>query len=349
MKIKVPVKNSPNILRMAIIKLVDNKNLTLQEASDIIDFIGSGEALPNQIAVFLTALKIKGETCEEITGFALRMREKAFKIDLDEIDNLVDSCGTGGDFSNTFNISTASAILASSSGLNVAKHSNFGFTSKCGSSNVIEALGISLSKTPHEVKNNLKKHNIAFIHAPYFHKCTSFVNTVRKEIGIRTVFNFLGPLTNPAYPTGQVLGVANPELCPKIAETLNNLGCKRALVVNGQNPDMDEISVCGKTLVYKLENNKIESFEMHPADFGIKLSKLEDIQGSAPEINAKIIKDIFSGKLDNAKLDATLLNSAALLWVGNKVNSIEKGIESAKELISNKIALKKLQELNNAE
>lgn len=333
------------MLKAALKKITDGKNLTLQEASDLIDYMGEGIAAPTQIAAFLTALKMKGETPEEITGFAMRMRERAPRINLDGIDTVVDSCGTGGDQANTFNISTASAIVAAASGLNVAKHSNFGFTSVCGSSNVLECLGIPFVNTPEQVTDNLKKHNIAFIHAPYFHKCTAHVNVVRKDLGIRTVFNFLGPLTNPAKPTGQVLGVACPKLCPKIAETLKNLGCKRAMVVNAQNPVMDEISTCGKTLIYKLENGQIESLEIYPEDFGIKLANLEDISGGTPEINAKIIEDIFSGKTNDAKLDILLINSAALLWAGNKADSLEQGINLARELIYSGKVLKKLEQL----
>ena len=333
------------MLKEALIKVVDGKNLTSQETSNLIDYLSEGHAAPTLIAAFLTALKMKGETPDEITGFARKMRDKAPKINLDGFDTVVDSCGTGGDHSNTFNISTASAILASSSGLNVAKHSNFGFTSKCGSSNVLESLGIKLVTTPEEVENSLRKTNITFIHAPYFHKCTFYVNTVRKELGIRTVFNFLGPLTNPTKPTGQVLGVACPKLCPKIAETLNNLGCKKAFVVNGQNPTIDEISICGKTLIYKLENGKIEFIEVHPEDFGIKQAKLEELAGGTPEENAKVIEDIFAGKISGARLDAVMLNSAALLWVGNKADSIENGLKLAYELVSSGKALNKLNEL----
>jgi anthranilate phosphoribosyltransferase len=323
------------MIKTLIQKLADKKNLSFEESRGVIDFFAEEKATDGQIGAFLTALKLKGETPEEITGFASRMRELAAKVDVSEFENIVDSCGTGGDCSNTFNISTASALLACSSGLAVAKHSNFGFTSKCGSSNVVEALGLNLSKTPEEALKALKENNIAFLHAPYFHKCTASVNPVRKELGIRTVFNFLGPLTNPACPTGQVLGVAVPELCSKMAETLKNLGCKKALVVNGQNPVIDEISLCGKTLVYRLENGVIDNFYLHPSDFGIKEAKLEELAGDAPEVNARIIKDIFSGKITDSRLNAVIINTAGLLWTGNKANSIEEGIKLAFELIEN--------------
>jgi len=333
------------MIKAIIKKLIDYKDLTLDEASDLIDFIGDGYATPAQISAFLTALKLKGETINEITGFAFKMRERALKIDTGSINNIVDSCGTGGDNTNTFNISTASAIVAASAGLHVAKHSNFGLTSKCGSSSVLEALNIPLVDTPAKVEENLKKHNICFIHAPYFHKCTAYVNIVRKDIGIRTVFNFLGPLTNPAKPTGQVLGVAVPELCKKMAETLKNLDCKRALVVNGIDPVIDEINICGKTLVYRLENGKIEKFIIHPEDFGFKVAKLSDIAGNTPAVNAEIIKNIFAGKIEGPKKDVLLLNAAALLWTGYKAESIEDGIKTVSELIESGQAYKKLQEI----
>lgn len=324
------------MIKTLIQKLSDKKNLSVDETAQVMDIFAEGKATNEEIAAFLILLKEKGETAEEITGFACRMRELALKTDTSDFENIVDSCGTGGDCSNTFNISTASAILASLSGLTVAKHSNFGFTSKCGSSNVIEALGLNFAKTPEEALKSLKENNIAFLHAPYFHKCTSFVNPVRKTLKIRTVFNILGPLTNPTSPTGQILGVAVPELCPKMAETLKNLGCKKALVVNGQNPTIDEISICGKTLVYRLENGIIDSFYIHPSDFDIKEAKMEDIAGDTPETNAKIIRNIFNGKITGSKLDAVIINTAGLLWAGNKVNSIENGIKTAEELIKNK-------------
>jgi len=333
------------MLKQYISKLVNKENLSVNEVKQIVNIMEEGIISPAQIAAFLTALKMKGETPEEITGFALSLRKKAISINTQGITDIVDSCGTGGDCSNTFNISTTCAIIAAASGLNVAKHSNFGFTSQCGSSNVIEALGIKLVKTAEEAEKSLRNHNITFIHAPYFHKCTSHVNPVRKEIGIRTIFNFLGPLSNPTNPTGQVLGVPCSKIAPKIAETLNNLGCKKAMIVHGQNPILDEISICGKTLVYKLEKGAIEQIELHPQDFGFKISSLNEILGGSPQENAQIIENVLSGKCFDARFDTVLLNTGALLWVGNKVDSIEKGIDLAKELILSGKAAKKLQEL----
>ncbi|HBG49475.1 MAG TPA: anthranilate phosphoribosyltransferase [Cyanobacteria bacterium UBA9971] len=333
------------MIKKYLIKIKKGQNLTAEEAGELIDLMSTGEVFPSQIADLLVSLNTKEITSEELYGFARRMREKALTINTQGLENIVDSCGTGGDKTNTFNISTASAILVSAAGLNVAKHSNFGFTSKCGSSNVLQSLGIELLTNPQEVEKNLKDKNIAFIHAPYFHKCTSHVNAVRKELGIRTVFNLLGPLTNLAFPTGQVIGVPRKELCPKIAEALKNLGCKKAMVVNGLNPVMDEISICGKTFISRLDDGKIDNFEIHPEDFGIKQANLADIQGDTPDVNAKIIEDIFNGKISGAKLDIILLNSAALLWVGNAVNSIEEAIIIATDIIQSGRAKNKLNSL----
>ncbi|OGI00544.1 MAG: anthranilate phosphoribosyltransferase [Candidatus Melainabacteria bacterium GWF2_37_15] len=331
------------MLTSALNKIIRNQDLTRKEASNLIDYMSTGQADPAQIAAFLTAIKAKGETVEEITGFAMRMRELAVKINTSGIKTIADSCGTGGDGANTFNISTAAAIVAAACGVTVAKHSNASITSKCGSSNVIEALGIPLLRDPKQVENSLKQHSIAFIHAPYFHKSTFYVNEVRKKLGIRTIFNFLGPLTNPAKPTGQVIGVSDPTMLPKIAQVLHNLGCRRAMVVCGVEPILDEISICGPTRIYRLENEEIDDFEIKPADFGLKTVALEDIAGSTPDINAGIIKDIFSGKIKGPKLDILALNSAAVLWAGEKAANIEEGLHLATQAIENGKALDKLK------
>jgi len=330
-----------------LLKLSKKQDLTIKEAGDVIEIISAKEISHEQITDLLISLNNKPVCVEELTGFAQKMREKAVKINTEGLANITDSCGTGGDKTNTFNISTACAILSSTAGVNIAKHSNYGFTSKSGSSNVLQALGIKLSASAKEVETSLKENNIAFIHAPYFHECTAQVNNVRKELGIRTVFNLLGPLTNPTFPSGQVIGVSDKSLCPKIAEVLKNLGCKRGLVVSGIEPVMDEISICGKTFVSQLNNGKIENFEIHPENFGINQAKLEDIQGGTPEINAEIINNIFKNNIAGAKLDIVLLNSAAVLWAGNAVESFEEGIKTARNLIYSQKADKKLKSLTS--
>jgi anthranilate phosphoribosyltransferase len=334
------------MLKKLIEKIKQGKHLSEDEAAEFIDLAESNEVSTDQIADFLLSLKEKGETLEEITGFARRMREKALKINTSNYNNIVDSCGTGGDKTNTFNISTACAVVAAAAGVNVAKHSNYGFTSKSGSSNVLEALGIKLLQSPDAAEQSLKNHNIAFIHAPYFHKCTANVNSVRKKLGIRTVFNIVGPLTNPAFPYGQVMGVANITLCSKIAEVLKNLDTKKALVVSGINPSIDEVSICGKTFVSELNNGIITNYEITPEDFGLRTAKLEDIQGDTPEVNAKIITDIFAGKITDAKLDVVLLNTAALLWTANAANSLQDGVNLARSIIKEGKAFDKLKSLS---
>ncbi len=333
------------MLLNALDKTTQKQDLTEREAVELINYISTGKANPFQIGALLTSLKTKGESVEEITGFARCMREKAVKINTYGIENLVDSCGTGGDGIDSFNISTASAIVAAASGLSVAKHTNFSFTSRCGGSNVLESLNIPLLKTPEEVEDSLKSKSIAFIHAPYFHKSTFHVNRVRKEVGIRTIFNFLGPLTNPASPTGQVIGVSSRDMLPKIAAALQNLGCKRAMVVSGIDPVMDEISICGKTLVYELDNKKITSYEITPENLGFNTASIQDIAGESPQVNAKIIEDLFSGNLKGAKLDILLLNSAAVLWSGNRASSLQEGVKLAAEIIKSGRASEKLAEL----
>ncbi len=334
------------MLKKALNKITENQDLSEKEAIELIYCISSGEANPFQISALLSALKAKGESVEEITGFARGMRELAVRVNSEAEEPIVDSCGTGGDGINSFNISTASAIVASAAGLRVAKHTNFSFTSKCGGSNVLQTLNIPLLEDPEAVERALKSNSIAFIHAPFFHKSTFHVNRVRKELGIRTIFNFLGPLTNPVFPTGQVVGVSNPQMLHKIAATLQNLGCKKAMVVSGVNPIMDEISICGRTRIYRLDNNKITSFEITPEDFGYKTSSVQEIAGDSPLVNAKIIKDIFSGNTKGAKLEVLLLNSAAVLWAGGKVSSLQEGAGLAEEIIESGKALKKLSELS---
>ena len=329
------------MIKEVIKKLSENKNLTFDESRNLIDYISDGNATPGQIGAFLTAITMKKPTVDEMAGFSSRMREKA-NIIKHGYDNVVDSCGTGGDCANTFNISTAASILTSSAGLKVAKHSNFGITSICGSSNVLQSLGVKLVETPEAAKNQLNYKGITFIHSPFFHKSTASVNPIRKEIGLRTVFNFIGPLVNPAFPTGQVLGVSSHEMCPIIIEVLRTLGVKKALVVHGLDPVIDEISICSESLVFKLENEKIEKLILKPEDLGIKTADIKLLKGSTPDENALKIKDILSGNIKGPARDAVLANTAGLLWTGNKVSSLQEGVEYAANLVNSGQAREKL-------
>lgn len=334
------------MLTAALDKITENQDLTEQEAIDVIHRLDTGKVNTAQIAAFLAAIRTKGETIPEITGLAKGMLEKALKINTNGMGTVVDSCGTGGDRSNSFNISTASAIVASAAGLAVAKHLNYSITSKCGSSNVLEALGIPLLTTAGDVENNLKEHSIAFIHAPYFHKSTFHVNQVRKELKARTIFNYLGPLTNPARPVGQVVGVSRIDMLPKIISVLRNIGCKRALAVSGMEPVIDEISICGKTMVYALDETGISNYQIKPEDFGMNAASMSDIVGGDPDFNARIIRDIFTGTVKGAKLDVLLLNAAAVLWVGGKVTSLTEGVEAARHIVDSGKALEKLKQIS---
>lgn len=337
------------MIKFFIKKVTEGENLSQNEASNLIKLFVEDETTQAQAGSILTALKMKGETIDELTGFASKLIELAPEIKFENKKNIVDSCGTGGDGTNTFNISTTAAILASACGITVAKHSNFGYTSICGSSNVIEALGLSLLRTPEDVEKSINKNNIAFLHAPYFHTSTKFVVPIRKELGIRTFFNYIGPLTNPVRPTGQVLGVANIEYAKKLSQVLLNLGCKKAMVVCGENPTIDEISLCGKTRIYKLENGKIEYFELFPEDIGLKTVSLECLKGGNPEENAKITEKVLSGTASEAQINAVLINTAAMLWAGNCTNSLESGFKTAKENIENGKAMEKIIRLRKYE
>ncbi len=330
------------MLKAVINKLNKKQDLTTVEAAEVIDIISSKDVPDSQIAELLISLSSKGATVEEMTGFALEMRKKAVKINTDGPGVITDSCGTGGDGTNTFNISTAAAIVAASCGVNIAKHSNYKITGNCGSSNVLEALGIPLLKGPYEIEQSLKKHSIGFIHAPYFHQSTAKLHKVRRELKVRTIFNFLGPLTNPALPTGQVIGVSAPDMLPKITHVLRNLGCNRAMVVCGIDPLIDEISICGPTKIYRLEKGEIDNFEIKPADFGMETAPLDEISGGDPDFNAGIIRDIFSGKRKGPDLDILLLNTAAVLWAGNMAKTLQEGVELALKSIESGKAAEKL-------
>jgi anthranilate phosphoribosyltransferase len=318
--------------------------------------IMTGEATQAQIGSFITALRFKGETVEEITGAAIVMREKATMIDIssplvdidrDDInidrETIIDTCGTGGSRTNTFNISTTVAFVVSGAGLKVAKHGNRGVSSVCGSADVVKALGVNIDISPEKVKECIEKIGIGFLYAPLFHNAMKFAIGPRKEIGIRTIFNILGPLTNPANATCQVLGVYKEELTDKLANVLNNLGVKRALVVYGLDT-LDEITITGKTKVSELKNKKIKGYYIRPQDFGIKEAGLLDIKGGTIEENAAIVKKVLEGE-KGPKQDVVLLNASAALIAGNMAKDFKDGIEIAMQSIESKKAKEKLERL----
>mgnify|MGYP005837484379 CR=1 FL=1 len=324
-----------------LVKIVQQENLTEIEAMLAMEEIMEGQATPAQIASFLTGLRMKGETVEEITGCAKGMKKKAQTIN-PGIDNLVDTCGTGGDGLGTFNISTAVAIVAAGAGLAVAKHGNRAVSSKSGSADVLEALGIKVDLCSEEVVTCIEKVGIGFLFAPNFHQAMKYAAGPRRELGLRTIFNILGPLTNPASPTGQVLGVYNPDLTELMAQVLSNLGVARAYVVHGY-PGLDEISLVGETKVSELRDGVVKTYYLNPEDLGFARVSLEELKGGSCQENAQKIIGILEGQKGPSR-DIVILNAAAALVVGDKVRDLREGIELAAQSIDEGKAFGKLQE-----
>lgn len=329
------------MIQEAIAKLVEKNNLSQQEAEQVMSEIMEGKATDAQIAAFLISLRMKGETIEEITACAKIMREKANRIN-PKANYLVDTCGTGGDKSGTFNISTASAFVAAGAGVAVAKHGNKSVSSKCGSADVLAALGVNVQLEPKMVEKCIEKTGIGFMFAPLFHPAMKYVMNARKETGIRTVFNILGPMTNPAGAKSQVIGVFNPALMKDIANVMKNLGSRHVMVVNGDG--LDEITINGKTKVVELKESKINVYDINPEDYGFDISPLNEILGGDAHENAKTIISILKGT-EGPKRDVVLLNAGAATYVSGKVSSLEEGIGAAKRSIDSGAALKKLEEL----
>ena len=322
--------------------LVKVKNLKEEEARQVMEEIMEGKATPAQIASFLTALRMKGETVAEITGFARAMLEKvdAFSI---KIDTLVDTCGTGGDSLNTFNISTVVALVAAGAGLTVAKHGNRALSSKCGSADVLEALGVKLTIPKEKVKECLEKIGIGFLFAPCCHPAMKYALAPRQEMGMRTVFNILGPLINPLRANVRLMGVHSSSLTEPLARVLKNLGVESAFVVWGED-GLDEISINARTRITELKEGKIETYYIRPEDFAMARASLQEIRGGDREENARIIKDILGGE-KGAKRDIVLINAATCLVAAEQAKSFKEGIEIAKDSIDSGKAKEKLQSL----
>jgi len=333
------------MLKTFILKIVEGNALTREEASMAMDMIMQGNATPSQIAAFITALRMKGETVEEITGLAEKMREHAIRI-YPHGQHLVDTCGTGGDLSGTFNISTISALVAAGAGVQIAKHGNRSVSSRCGSADLLEALGVKIDIDPKKVEECIDKVGIGFIFAPNFHKAMRFAAPTRKEIGIRTVFNILGPLTNPAHAKAQVLGVFNPDLTETMAAVLKNLGVEHALIVHGMD-GLDEISISDKTKVTQLIDKKIETYYIEPEDFGLHRAKKEEILGGSVAENTEIAIEILENEEKGPKRKVVLMNAAAAIYVGGKAKDLKGGLNLAEKSIDSGAAYKKLQELVN--
>ena len=329
-------------IKEAISKVVKGTDLTEEEMVSAMNAIMGGVASAAQIASFITALRLKGETVAEITGAARVMREKATHVEA-PAGNVVDTCGTGGDETGTFNISTAAAFVAAGAGVTVAKHGNRSVSSKSGSADVLRALGVNIEAEVSRVEECLAEAGIGFLFAPKLHGAMKYAGPVRREIGIRTIFNILGPLTNPAGARRQLLGVYDPALTDILAMVLNNLGTTHAFVVRGLD-GLDEITLTDETRVTELKDGAIKTYHIKPEDFGFKRCALDDLKGAGPDENAGIILDIFKGSKGPCR-DIVLLNSAAAIAAGGAAGSIEEGIAIAHGVIDSGEALKKLEKL----
>jgi anthranilate phosphoribosyltransferase len=326
------------MIKEAIDTLVERKNLTYEEAYFVMGEIMGGEATPVQIATFLTALRLKGETVDEIAGMASAMRAKSVPVKI--AGAAIDIVGTGGDGSNSFNVSTAAAFVAAGAGLKVAKHGNRGATSQCGSADVLEALGVKIDLGPAEVAACIEKLGIGFMFAQIYHPAMKYAAPVRREMGIRTVFNILGPLTNPAAVEHIVLGVPSEELGNKIAAVLQRLGIKHALVVHGKD-GLDELSISGKSIIREVTGDKIKSYEVEPKSFGLEKAEAGEIKGGTPKENAEKLLNILDKKR-GALRDITVMNAAAALIAGNVTSDLKEAARRAGEAIDSGKAKEKL-------
>jgi anthranilate phosphoribosyltransferase len=342
------------MIEQCLSNLVSNKDLSEFEAYECMLEIMSGELNEIQTTALLTALSIKGESVGEITGFVKAMRSLCIEISPELELPLVDTCGTGGDRFKTFNVSTISAIIAASSGVAIAKHGNRSITSKCGGADILEALGVNINCDAAGVERCLESTGIGFMFAPNFHPAMKKMMPVRKKLGIRTVFNILGPLTSPANAEIQLLGVFDPEYVDIIAQVLKNLGVKRAMVVHGYDennePAMDEISTIGKTRMALLENGQITVEEIYPEDFGVKRCDPKHIKSPETiEGNLEVVKAVLTGKNGSSEMDARLklclVNTAAILFIAGKARNLEDGVKIARNSIESGRAMEKLLKL----
>jgi anthranilate phosphoribosyltransferase len=330
------------MIKEAIDKAVNKIDLREAEMMAAMEEIMEGTATPAQIAALITALRMKGETVEEVTGAARVMRQKATHVNACAT-TIVDTCGTGGDSRNTFNISTTTAIVVAAAGIIVAKHGNRAVSSGCGSADVLEALGVNVSAGQEIVEECIQQIGIGFLFAPKLHGAMKYAIGPRREIGIRTIFNMLGPLTNPAGATAQLLGVYDPKLTEMFAGVLKNMGIKKAFVVHGSD-GLDEVTISGETRVAELKDGIITTYNINPVDYFGRTYPLEAIRGGDPAVNAQITKDVVVGK-SGACRDVVLLNAALAIVAGEKAKDIKEGIKLAAESIDSGAAIKKLQKL----
>ncbi len=334
-----------NVMKEALSRVVAKGDLSEAEIRDVMKVIMEGKATDAQIGALLTALRMKGETVEEITGAARVMREKALSIPVNIAGNeyLVDTCGTGGDGTGTFNISTTVAFVVAGAGIKVAKHGNRSISSKSGSADVLEALGIKIDLTPEQCGKAVETIGIGFLFAPCLHPAMKYAIGPRRELGFRTIFNVLGPLTNPAGANVQLMGVYDRSLTGPLAKVLGNLGSKMAWVVHGAN-GMDELSLTGATTVAQWDGECVTNFEIHPEEAGLAACPPDDLKGGDAEENGKILESILKGE-KGPKRDVVLLNAGAVLYLAQKADTLEEGVRKAAETIDSGKALEKLNAL----
>lgn len=329
------------MIKEAIIKLSKKEDLTYKEAETVMNEIMSGETTPVQMSAYLTALSLKGETIDEITASAAGMRAHCVKL-LHDMD-VLEIVGTGGDGANSFNISTTSALVIAAGGVPVAKHGNRAASSKSGAADVLEALGVKITVSPEESARILKKINICFLFAQNYHFAMKYVAPIRKELGIRTVFNILGPLSNPAGANMELMGVYDETLVEPLAQVMAKLGVVKGMVVYGQDK-LDEISMSAPTTVCEIRDGWFQSYQIRPEQFGYNSCAKEELAGGTPEENAQITRDILEGREKGPKRQAVCLNAGASLYITGKAKTIEEGVRMAESLIDSGAAVKKLEE-----
>jgi anthranilate phosphoribosyltransferase len=330
------------MIQEALAKVVQNTDLRESEMAQAMEEIMEGKATPAQLGALLTALRMKGETVEEVTGAARIMRQKATRIDA-RSPVIVDTCGTGGDGQKTFNISTTTAFVVAAAGLTVAKHGNRAVSSSCGSADVLEALGVRIDVSPDVVEECLQQIGIGFLFAPKLHGAMKYTVGPRRELGLRTIFNMLGPLTNPAGATAQLIGVYDPKLTEMFSGVLRNLGIRRAFVVHGSD-GLDEATVTGETRVSELKEGRIATYNINPMDFFGEAYAAEELTGGDAPTNAAITRAILEGK-DGACRKIVILNAALAIVAGERAETIREGIRVAEECLDSGAARKKLEAL----
>lgn len=334
------------MFKQLLAKCIEGYTLTEEEAYEAMMMIMSGEASASQIASFLSILRLRGETVDELTGLVKAMRSRMMTLDYEE--EAIDTCGTGGDGASTFNISTAAAIVVSSLGVKVAKHGNRAVSSKSGSADVLEALHIDIQATPEEAKRALKTKGLAFLFAPLYHSAMKYAALPRKEIGFRTVFNLIGPLSNPARCKRQVIGVYSTQYAEKLAETLHRLGSEHVLLVTGKD-GLDECSISAETDVVELKHGEIRRFTIAPEQYGLARGKLEQVQVRTVQQSAELLKAVVEGRANESAINIVILNAGVALYAAGKAATIREGVEMAKEAMMTKKAYEQFERLRMKE